>query len=627
MLGLLLTMTLGLWLLIAMGPSTIQSLIMVNQVPSTRSTSLGSRMGPRPSQAMHGHSSSTSYDLPVPSQVTQLADSATQQVSFASLRVINDFFSYFTPVIVPRREHLGPRTKRLAFGGRTVMLSKKDQQILSLENSTLAAEQWATLHPHLQYLHPNAQEAVKTALGVAVAAHAGQKRKSGEWFISHPVAVTIMLAQHRMELDLLIAALLHDTVEDTLVTLESVRRIFGHTVSSLVEGVTKITELRDYEIPMDKETKNVYNIQSMLLHMASDYRVVILKLFDRLHNMRTLMHMKPQKQKKIAQETFDIFVPIADRLGLTDVKVELENLSFQYVYPEAYRQLSAEVQQHKELVKKATDVLEDVLMLDEVLQRVGITVVQAPTEMYRIWRHMKSELPLQNQKPMLGLKVVLEVRSAPGEDLSPYFSRGELLCYEVLHNLPFPVDIAEHVIRPAPNNNNKESWSHQPLNVVIFSSWMDPMTSYPTSMQEAVHALRVSSYEVPWLQPIKEWAQEVPDAAQFVSLVQHEVLSERISVLLPDDTTLDLAKGATVLDAAFHISPELALRAESGLVDGSPVPLSHVLSDGHYLSLVLGSQTTADPEWLQHVRTYVAFRQIRGYFNLESAGYRMVGSR
>eukprot|EP00667_Euglena_gracilis_P002965 EG_transcript_2971 len=532
---------------------------------------------------------------------------AVQQLKFATLRIVNDVLEYMGQLHTSPTQQRLKAKRRLVFGGRPVYLNRADYRLISEVNQTLLAEQWAALVPALDYLHPSAIQAVHVALRVAVAAHAGQRRKSGEWYISHPVAVAGMLAQHRMELDLVIAALLHDTVEDTGVTLGTVVRIFGHTVAALVEGVTKITELPEFE-GVPSEEKKVINLQSMLLYMANDYRIVLLKLFDRLHNMRTLQHMRPPKQRAIAEETLAIFVPIARRLGLTDVRVELEHLSFQYLYPEEYRRLTQEFERRKETVAASMALLKQQLVRDELLQRVGITVADTvPVELRSILVQLREGRPAPHGT--LGLKVVLAVKTKPGEDFSPYFVRSEALLYESMHQLPLPVVVREHVVNPSSKESAQSPflWEQQPLNVFMFPTWMDPSES---PAQGDVNYMRPTTYEVPWLTPIRDWAEELQSAREFVDIVQREVLGQRVVVELAD-RVLDLAAGATVLDAAFHVDLKLALHLEAGVVNGQVVPLQYVLRDGERLAFRTSGALQVTAAWTGFVHTYEAGRQLK----------------
>jgi hypothetical protein len=544
----------------------------------------------------------------------QYADVATQQIKFASLRIANDVAEYFEKISLPRFYRRALAQRRVLFGGRAVYLSRADLQLVSSVNATLWEEQWAVLTPSLDYLqHPGAIEAVRVALALAVAAHDGQKRKSGEWYITHPVAVAMMVAEHRMELDLIIAALLHDIVEDTRVTIETVRRIFGHTVASLVAGVTKIRETGEFD-DLPSEEKSMINLQKMLLAMASDYRVVLLKLFDRLHNMRTLGHMKPAKQRAIADETHRIFVPVADRVGLVAVRVELEHLCFKYLFPEQYARLAREAQSYESAMNQATSLLQDQLSHDPRLQEVGIRVFTAPTDMAAVWHQGAAGAAGAH----LGLRVVLAVKAKQSEDLTPYFVRGEALVHDILQSaVPLPVEVTEQLIHPGrhPGVQSAPLYEQQPLNILVFTTWMQgPSGTVPSG---AVPPLHASTYEVPWLTQIRDWVEEFPSARQFVEVVEKEVLGPRVTVAVADGggSVLDLAAGATALDAAVHYSFEVAVHLESVLVDGQPVSLDHPLRNGQLVAFRVGGLLRVAPEWAAAVHTYEAARRLQ-YFLL-----------
>jgi hypothetical protein len=312
---------------------------------------------------------------------------------------------------------------------------------------------WDKLLPTVSYLGTSNAAKVKQALRVAYRAHRSQMRKSGEPFIIHPVEVALLLSEMQMDAETVMAGLLHDTVEDTDLTFEQVEGMFGLEVRNIVEGETKVSKLPKLNF-YDYADEQAENLRQMFIAMTDDYRIIIVKLADRLHNMRTLRFMKPEKQKKISRETLDIFAPLAHRMGIWQFKSELEDISFMYLYPDQYKQVNYILNQRREKIVETLDhsvkVLKETLRNDPTLrgQDVEIEVVGRTKEIYSLWHkmEMKHDRNLDNIADLVALRVILTPGKNFGKENQGADS-GVWLCYHVLglvQHLPGKKFVQQH---------------------------------------------------------------------------------------------------------------------------------------------------------------------------------------
>ena len=341
--------------------------------------------------------------------------------------------------------------------------------ILSDEDLEQIESYWVELLPKVSYLGTEMASKVYQALCVAYRAHRGQVRKSGEPFIIHPVQVGLLLADLRMDAETVMAGLLHDTVEDTDLTFVQVESLFGSTVRAIVEGETKVSKLPKLAFS-EFADEQAENLRQMFVAMTDDYRIIIVKLADRLHNMRTLMHMKPEKQIKISRETLDIFAPLAHRMGIWQFKSELEDIAFMYLYPQEYKRLKRRLQDHearyKETLDKSKEILEKQLQKDPTLsqQAAKVEVYGRTKELYSLWHKMetKGERNLEHITDVVALRVIITPQSSLHPE-DPELSqkdtdRGVWLCYHVLglaQHLPgfqpVPTRVKDYISFPKPN--------------------------------------------------------------------------------------------------------------------------------------------------------------------------------
>lgn len=317
----------------------------------------------------------------------------------------------------------------------------KDLKDMSIYDDEAVERYWDTLLPKVSYLGTRNAARIKTSLRVAYRAHRGQMRKSGEPFIIHPVEVSSLLCDLRMDAETIMAGLLHDTVEDTNVTFTQVEAMFGEVVRSIVEGETKVSKLPKLAFS-DYADEQAENLRQMFVAMSDDYRIIIVKLADRLHNMRTLKHMKPEKQQKISRETLDIFAPLAHRMGIWQFKSELEDIAFMYLYPSEYERLNTKLQLHKtkfsETLEKTKKRLQETLNADPTLKEQAdrVEVYGRTKELYSLWLKMetKEDHNFGHIADVVALRVILfpKVENENENEDDSEIKKAVWLCYHVL---------------------------------------------------------------------------------------------------------------------------------------------------------------------------------------------------
>ena len=430
---------------------------------------------------------------------------------------------------------------------------------------------WNRLEPALAYLAPEERAKVREAYRFAEEAHRGQLRRSGEPYITHPVAVAEILAGLQMDADTVAAGLLHDTLEDCGVAPEELERRFGPTVRRIVEGETKVSKL--YKLAnLEGEERRAEDLRQMFIAMAEDVRIIIVKLADRLHNLRTLEHMPPEKQKRIAQETLEIYAPLAHRLGMGQLKWELEDLSFRYLHPEAFASLSARIQATQEarerLIQKAIHLLQETLARDELLQSQlqGFEVTGRPKHLYSIWKKMEREgKTLEQIYDLLAVRVILDPKPAPTRESQAL--REKQVCYHVLglvHALwqPIPGRVKDYIAVPKPNgyqslHTTVIALEGLPLEVQIRTREMHRVAEYGIAAhwlyKEGLTDPEEVKRRVSWLKSIQEWQKEFSSSREFVEAVTKDLLGGRVFVFTPKGRIINLPKGATPVDFAYHI--------------------------------------------------------------------------
>ena len=468
-----------------------------------------------------------------------------------------------------------------------------DLKDLSEYDNAMIEQYWDQLLPTVSYLGTAKVLQVKQALRVAYRAHRSQMRKSGDPYIIHPVEVGLLLSGMKMDAETVMAGLLHDTVEDTDLTFEQVEAMFGQEVKSIVEGETKVSKLPKLAFA-DYADEQAENLRQMFIAMTDDYRIIIVKLADRLHNMRTLRHMKPEKQKKISRETLDIFAPLAHRMGIWNFKSELEDTAFMYLYPEEYnllnQRLSERQAQFEETLNESITVLKRTLKNDSTLQGqdVDIEVVGRTKELYSLWHKMevKGDRNLDNITDLVALRVILTPGTKMGEGQGA--DSGVWLCYHVLGLVqhlpgfqPMPTKVKDYISFPKPNGyqslHTALIYKGQSVEVQIRTTYMHKIAEYGMASHWSYKDEKkrpTSLYNTPWLSSIKEWQQDMVCSRDFVDCVRRELLGKRVFVFLRNGKILNLARGATAVDAAFQIHTEVGLQMHGAEINGKPVSQS-----------------------------------------------------
>ena len=493
------------------------------------------------------------------------------------------------------------------------------------------------------------REFIIQAYNFAENAHAAQKRASGEPYISHCVAVAIILAELRVQPVVVAAGLLHDTVEDTPVTLQDIQRTFGDEVASLVDGVTKLTHLprvsradqHDAEIFNQVADKNLEEQQNLLdsqlardrrrdlanetlrktfLAMGDDIRVILIKLADRLHNMRTLGYMPEYKRKRIAQETLDIFAPLANRLGIWQLKWELEDLGFRYTNPEKYKEIAQNLAETRgERERQMTAIIDK---LNKLISETGIKaeITGRSKHIYSIYRKMVDrDKPFEMVRDLRGVRLI--VQDIP-------------TCYAVLglihtHWRPIPNEFDDYIA--APKDNFYQSLhtavlydDGKPLEVQIRTPEMDENAEYGIAAhwRYKEKGPRDEQYEqrINWLKKLMEWRQEVEDANEFVDGMRTDVFQDRVYVFTPRGDIIDLPAGATPIDFAYTVHTEIGHRCRGAKVNGKLVPLDYTLKTGDQVEILAAKQGGPSRDWLNPalglVKTQRARSKIRQWFKL-----------
>ncbi len=481
--------------------------------------------------------------------------------------------------------------------------------------------------------------------------HAGQKRVSGEPYVSHCVAVAGILAEMQVTPTIIIAALLHDTVEDTRATPAVIQKEFGEEVAKLVEGVTKLTNLPRVsrgdqhngnaasadeppeELPpmaAKLKRRDLANetLRKVFLAMGDDIRVVLIKLADRLHNMRTLGYMSEVKRQRIAQETMDIFAPLANRLGIWQIKWELEDLAFRYLNPDKYREIAenlAERRQDREgMIQKIIDNLQAVLARNEIKAEIS----GRPKHIYSIYKKMA-----EKGKPFEMVRDLRAFRCIVKDIPSCYAALG------VIHTTwrPIPQEFDDYIA--APKDNFYQSLhtaviydDGKPLEVQIRTVEMHQNAEFGIAAhwryKERGHRDELYEQRINWFRHIMEWRQEIEDAQEFVDSMKSDVFQDRVYVFTPRGDIIDMPAGSTPIDFAYHVHTEIGNRCRGAKVNGKLVTLDYELKTGDQVEILAAKQGGPSRDWLNPslglVKTQRARSKIRAWFKRQDRDQNLV---
>jgi GTP diphosphokinase / guanosine-3',5'-bis(diphosphate) 3'-diphosphatase len=454
---------------------------------------------------------------------------------------------------------------------------------------------------------------IERAFDIAEAAHSGQVRKSGDAFITHPAGVAVILAQLGMDETTIAAALLHDAVEDTEVSLQEVEELMGFEIASLIDGVTKLEKIR-FRTP---EQSRAENLRKMIVATASDVRVLLIKIADRLHNMRTLAPLEPAKRELIARETLEIYAPLAHRLGMYAIKWELEDLAFATLHPKRFEEIGVLVQQRQPERERMVDEVSEQIRSKLREVKIKSDVSGRPKHLYSIYE----KIVLRGKQfdeifDLVGIRIVVDsVRDC-------YAALG------ALHTLftPVPGRFKDYIAMPKFN-------MYQSLHTTVIAPTGRPMEIQirTTTMHRAAefgiaaHWLykerkrgRVSEDEIAWLQRMLDWQRESADPKEFLESLKIDLYQDEIFVFTPKGDVLAFPKGATPIDFAYGIHTEVGHKTVGARVNGRLVSLSYELNSGDTVEIIAAKGTSAPSrDWLQLVKTPRARNKIRAWFARE----------
>jgi GTP pyrophosphokinase len=463
------------------------------------------------------------------------------------------------------------------------------------------------------YMTPEEIDKLTRAFDFAAAAHDGQKRKSGEPFIVHPIEVAKILADLHMDTDTVCAAILHDTVEDTPTTPEQVEELFGSDVRNLVEGVTKITRIEVGSLTDEQAA----TIRKMLVAMGKDIRVIVIKLADRLHNMRTLASLREDRRIFKSRETLEIYAPIAHRLGINSLKWELEDLSFFYLEPNKYKQVSRMVTDTRS--EREVYLAEVIDILHDEMEKVGIDarIMGRPKHLYSIYQKMsKKSKGFSEIYDLIAVRIIVPTVKD---------------CYSALgavHTLwhPMPGRFKDYIAMPKYNmyqslHTTVMGPAGRPLEVQIRTEEMHRASEYGVAAhwryKEGGGKVDKSDLDsqLAWLREMIDWQDETEDSREFLKSLKMDLGESEVYVFTPNGDVKTLRAGSTPIDFAYAVHTEVGNHCVGAKVNGAIVPLTYKLNMGDRVEVLTSKNATPSRDWLGIVQTSSARNKIRGYFS------------
>lgn len=500
-------------------------------------------------------------------------------------------------------------------------MERMDIELENPADFTSPEELYQELVKSIRKYHPSDDiTLIEKAYTIAYEAHKDQKRRSGEPYIIHPLCVAIILADLELDKETIVAGILHDVVEDTVLTLDQVSSIFGAEVALLVDGVTKLTQL---SWSMDKVEIQAENLRKMFLAMAKDIRVILIKLADRLHNMRTLQYMKPEKQKEKARETMDIYAPIAHRLGISKIKVELDDLSLKYLEPDVYYDLAEKISLRKE-AREA--------FVDEIVKEVSAHVKEAGIKakvdgrvkhFFSIYKKMvNQDKTLDQIYDLFAVRIIVDTVK------DCYAALG------VIHELykPIPGRFKDYIAMPKPNmyqslHTTLIGSSGQPFEIQIRTYEMHRTAEYGIAAHwkykesgSGKIAAGDEEAKLSWLRQILEWQTDMSDNKEFLSLIKSDLdlFSDSVYCFTPTGDVKTLPSGSTPIDFAYSIHSAVGNKMVGARVNGRLVNIDYVIQNGDRIE-VITSQNSKGPsrDWLSLVKSTQAKNKINQWFKTE----------
>ncbi|HEY4837833.1 MAG TPA: bifunctional (p)ppGpp synthetase/guanosine-3',5'-bis(diphosphate) 3'-pyrophosphohydrolase [Candidatus Acidoferrales bacterium] len=458
-------------------------------------------------------------------------------------------------------------------------------------------------------------ELLKRAYDFAAEQHKSQKRESGEPYLSHPLEVAHVLADMRLDVMTLTAALLHDVVEDTQVPHARISDLFGSDVAQLVEGVTKISRL-DLLAP---EARQAENLRKMLLAMVNDVRVVVIKLADRLHNMRTLEYLPTEKQQRIARETLDVYAPIAHRLGMGLIRGELEDLSFRYLDANDYLELQKSVASRSKTLEKFLQEAQSAIRRKLVENGVPAEVEARVKRLYSI--HQKTQ---RQERTIEQIYDLLAVRIITDSVRNCYGALG------VVHEIwrPVPGRFKDYIAMPRPNlyQSLHTTVMHegQPFEVQIRTQEMHRLAEQGVAAhwkyKDGKQISEADDQRITWMRQLIEWAREMQEPSEFLSTLKVDLYPDEVYAFTPKGRVIPLPRGGTPVDFAYAVHTEVGNLCSGAKVNGQIVPLRHTLSNGDVVEILTQKGHVPNRDWLTFVRTSRARSKIRHWVHTNERG-------
>src|SRR3989304_200838 len=493
-------------------------------------------------------------------------------------------------------------------------------------------EEYKKLISKIKHYNPNPNlELINSAWEFAKLAHYGQERLSGDPTVSHPLAVTQILSDWRLDSVSIAAGLLHDTIEDCGINKNEIVKEFGIDVATLVDGVTNIGKLK---LRGSRDEEFVENLRKMLLFMAKDLRVVFLRLADRTHNMRTLEYLPEDKQKRIARETLEVFAPLAERLGIGEVKSELEDLAFPYDYPNEYKKVLAESKVHYKKAEKHLEKMKRVLLKKLAENKIKAKIHSRKKTLYSLWK--KFERPeinwdFERIQDIVALRILVETVE------NCYATLG------IVHNIYKPVPrivISDFIAQPKPNGYRSIHTKvigpgdrivevqittieiHEENDYGLASHWhyslMKSGKAGETTIERGFFA---PTEKIKWVKQLVDWQKKETASDEFIRAVKFDMLAERIFVFSPKGDVFDLPINSTPVDFTYAVHTHLAEFLKGAKVDGKIVPLNYKLMSGQVVEIIKSKNPKPpNADWLQFVVTNIARHEIGKHL-------RKVGSR
>jgi GTP pyrophosphokinase len=466
----------------------------------------------------------------------------------------------------------------------------------------------------LQSNNPEADvDLVRRAYIFSARAHQGQTRLSGESYLIHPLDVAKILAELKLDAATVAAGILHDTIEDTTSTTEEIQSLFGDEVAKLVDGMTKLSRIE----LQSREEREAQNFRKMIVAMSNDIRVILIKLADRLHNMRTLTFLPPEKQKRTAQETLDIYAPLANRLGIAKIKTELEDLSFRYLHPEEYREIADKVTQKR---------LERQAYIDELIEIVKGQLAEhgykgevkgRPKHLYGIWQKMQKQgISFEDVYDLIAVRIITDTK---------------VNCYAILgliHSLWTPVPGRFKDFIGVPKSNLYQSLhttvigpKGQRVEFQLRTEEMHRLAEEGIAAhwryKEKTALSQREEQQFAWLRQLLEWQSDLTDAKEFMDTVKGDLFPDVVYVFTPKGDVRELPQGSTPVDFAYAVHTDIGHQCVGAKINGKIVPIKHVLRNGDRIEVITQTGHTPSRDWLKFVKTSKARTRIKAWVKTE----------